>query len=435
MTESYAIWHSRPVFVTSTFRDMHAERDYLHDHVFPELVERLRERFHHLEPVDLRWGVEVVTVGEQRAKELLVLKVCLTEIERSRPFLIALIGDRYGWVPPEERMRAAAQEAGYQADLAGKSITALEIEFGVLDSPEQCRRSRFYFREPLPYDQMDAATAAVFSDEHSQEPGAREAQEKLQALKARIEREMPDRVHRYQAAWDAEHRRVTGLEEWGRQVLDDLWHDLDEETREYLHRPPATWQDQERWALEQFIETQCRDFIGRQETIDKLLSLATWPAADGQQWGACVTGAAGSGKSSLFAQLHRLLREKDVLVLAHAAGISMRCTQVDALLRHWTQELAEFLGIPDDPAAELTAREDLEKTFAELLSRASVMRRVVCLLDALDQFERTPSARHLTWLPALWPQNARLIATAIPGSESEALGRAARRGGALAAAP
>ena len=88
---------------------MQAERDYLRDHVFPVLEERLRERYHHLEPIDLRWGVETVSLEKQRVKELLVLKVCLAEIERSRPFLIALIGGRYGWVPPQERLDAAAR--------------------------------------------------------------------------------------------------------------------------------------------------------------------------------------------------------------------------------------------------------------------------------------------------------------------------------------
>jgi hypothetical protein len=51
-------WKSRPVFDTSTFNDMQAERDYLRHHVFPVLEERLRQRRHHLEPIDLRWGVE-----------------------------------------------------------------------------------------------------------------------------------------------------------------------------------------------------------------------------------------------------------------------------------------------------------------------------------------------------------------------------------------
>src|SRR5437660_8260555 len=104
---------SRPIFITSTFRDMHAERDHLRTHVLPALEERLRERRCHLEPVDLRWGVETLSAQEAEAKELLVLKVCLAEVERSRPFLIALLGDRYGWIPPAARMAAAAEEAGF----------------------------------------------------------------------------------------------------------------------------------------------------------------------------------------------------------------------------------------------------------------------------------------------------------------------------------
>ncbi len=122
------LWRSRPIFLTSTFRDMHAERDYLRAHVLPELEERLRARRCHLEPIDLRWGVETGTTGEQHAKELLILKVCLAEVERSRPFLIGLLGDRYGSVLPEERMVAAAREAGFQQPVAGKSITELEID-------------------------------------------------------------------------------------------------------------------------------------------------------------------------------------------------------------------------------------------------------------------------------------------------------------------
>jgi hypothetical protein len=38
--KSYAVWVSHPLFVTSTFRDMRAERDWLHTHVFPALAER-----------------------------------------------------------------------------------------------------------------------------------------------------------------------------------------------------------------------------------------------------------------------------------------------------------------------------------------------------------------------------------------------------------
>ena len=60
-----APWRSRPVFISSTFRDMQAERDYLVSRVFPDLEEQLRAYRTHLEPIDLRVGVE--TQGRQRA--------------------------------------------------------------------------------------------------------------------------------------------------------------------------------------------------------------------------------------------------------------------------------------------------------------------------------------------------------------------------------
>ena len=416
-----AVWRSRPVFISSTFSDMQAERDWLQHRVIPELQERLRERRHNLEPIDLRWGVETVTIGDQQAKELLVLKVCLDEIRRARPFLIALVGDRYGWVPSEERMRAAVEEQGFRTDVEGKSVTALEIEFGVLESADQKRQSLFYFRDPLPYDQMPPETAALYSESHNTAPGADAATARLRALKERIERDqtLKGRIHHYQAEWDGQ--RVTGLEGWGQQVLEHLWRDLDEETREFARQPLPSWQDQERWALEEFVENRGRGFVGRVEIIRQLFTLARCPAVEVLAWAACITGESGSGKSALFAHLFReLSAQDDVLLLAHAAGISPRSTQVDAMLRCWIGELAQALGV-EDTLPETANAEEVERTFAELLRRASSRRRVVVLIDALNQFEPTPHGRHLTWLPARWPDNARLIATTIPGSQSQAL--------------
>jgi hypothetical protein len=96
-TESTAstTWRSRPVFISSTFRDLQAERDHLQHVIFPRLAEALRGRRHFLERIDLRTGVEAA--DSEGARELQVLKVCLTEIERSRPYLLVLLGDRYGW--------------------------------------------------------------------------------------------------------------------------------------------------------------------------------------------------------------------------------------------------------------------------------------------------------------------------------------------------
>src|SRR5205807_10199344 len=139
--DTAAAWRVRPLFVSSTFRDMHAERDHLSNRVFPRLEEELRKRHHHLEPVDLRIGLETGEETTEEGRELLVLKVCLEEIQRSRPFLLVLLGDRYGWVPPHDRINAAAQEAGFAIDPHGRSVTALDIEYGIFrELPEQRQR-------------------------------------------------------------------------------------------------------------------------------------------------------------------------------------------------------------------------------------------------------------------------------------------------------
>ena len=89
-------WNTRSIFISSTFADMQSERDHLRTHVFPALEERLRARRHNLEWVDLRMGVATASLTEGEARELQVLKVCLAEVRRCRPFLIVLLGDRYG---------------------------------------------------------------------------------------------------------------------------------------------------------------------------------------------------------------------------------------------------------------------------------------------------------------------------------------------------
>ena len=82
------------VFVSSTFRDMQAEREVLVKQVFPELRKLCDERGVVFTDVDLRWGIT-----EEQSDRGEVLPICLAEIERCRPFFIGLLGNRYGWVP------------------------------------------------------------------------------------------------------------------------------------------------------------------------------------------------------------------------------------------------------------------------------------------------------------------------------------------------
>jgi tetratricopeptide (TPR) repeat protein len=168
-------WRTVRVFISSTFRDMHAERDHLVQRVFPELEERCRRRSIRLVPIDLRWGV-----SEEEAEQGKVLEICLDEIDRARPFFVGLLGERYGYVPTEYRTEDQARFGWLKKEEKGHSITALEIIHGVLHSEEQHRRSFFYFRDPTFSAQLRPEFRADFAAEDETTKG------RLQGLKAEI---------------------------------------------------------------------------------------------------------------------------------------------------------------------------------------------------------------------------------------------------------
>jgi hypothetical protein len=69
-----------------------------------------------------------MNVGKRHGRPIIL-------VIRARPFLLVLLGDRYGWVPPGRRVQIAAAEHGLDMDIERKSITALGIEYGTLPKP------------------------------------------------------------------------------------------------------------------------------------------------------------------------------------------------------------------------------------------------------------------------------------------------------------
>lgn len=90
-------WQTVYVFISSTFNDMHAERDLLVKHVFPELRLWCAKRKLKLVDVDLRWGVSAADAQENKR----VVEVCMKNIDKCRPFFLSFLGQRRGWVPGE----------------------------------------------------------------------------------------------------------------------------------------------------------------------------------------------------------------------------------------------------------------------------------------------------------------------------------------------
>lgn len=130
------------VFVSSTFRDMQAEREELIKHIFPQVRKLCESRGVVWGEVDLRWGITDEATAEGK-----VLPICLEEIKRCRPYFIGLLGERYGWVPEEIPPDLIAREPWLTEHLQ-HSVTELEILHGVLNNPEMADHTFFYLRDP-----------------------------------------------------------------------------------------------------------------------------------------------------------------------------------------------------------------------------------------------------------------------------------------------
>src|SRR5665213_1841913 len=190
------------VFISSTFRDMHAERDQLVTVVFPELRERLEQLGLEFFDVDLRWGVPAKDINGETANPW---EYCRQWIDRVEPFFVCILGQRYGCVLRADEIRDPAERVTF----ADMSVTEMEVRHAVFSGKMQ-RRSFFYLRKTLvPANAETAARLNYVEDE-----------DKVEKLKALIKsRTRP--VHEYPCEWTGSG--FAGMEEFGRRVLDDLW--------------------------------------------------------------------------------------------------------------------------------------------------------------------------------------------------------------------
>ena len=455
-----APWRTFSIFISSTFADMQAERDHLKNVVFPRVEEELQKRRIKLEIVDLRWGVDTTSMAQEDEREANVLKVCMDEIKRCRPFFIGLLGDRYDWVPPLERMKTALVGEKHIVPEKGRSVTDLEIEFGVLASQDQLVRSVFYFRDPLPYETFSKKKAAMFCDQYNNELSLAEKQEHkaaLEKLKTNISNHfdkltLGNKVKTYNGDWNAEKEKLTGLETWGDTVYADILNECESHAKDTWDKVPKNWQEHELALLNAFIQQhthitttvtngkpeQVPTFCGRDKLLKELTTHLL--SDDSDNWGLVLTGESGSGKSAVFSMVNKMMRERnDCYILAHSAGLSPRAKSVAELLIIWNRQLGTFVGLKeevmdekisdDELSFQMHGQPDMPKTspveklqekFLELLHTVSTKKRVLLLIDALDRFEPTQRAQHMSWLPAAMPKNVRLLCTAITGTEQKA---------------
>ncbi|MBL9154665.1 MAG: DUF4062 domain-containing protein [Verrucomicrobiales bacterium] len=441
------------VFISSTFRDMHAERDHLVTVVFPELRERCERLGLEFFDVDLRWGVPEKGVDGESANSW---EYCRKWINEAKPFFICLLGQRYGWEPEPHQLKDETDQQAQAADR--RSITDMEVHHA-LENDAHSRRCYFYLRQALA-----PAIATEFVDPLP-------LLVKLDALKARVET-CGRPVWHYPCRWTGSG--FADMEAFGKKVLEDLWSgilrdpryvsedawqqvlgadpakdsrytdesqpvpdDLAEKLIPLAKPPPKNPLEAERDEMQRFADSRLRWFQGREQELKELLQFIANPAeAHDSPRLAVLAAQPGQGKSALMAKLSESLHHSafDIphspFVVTHFVGATAQSSSSYHLVKRLLDELeSKRSGIPfpEPPQPEGQPREVPKLDFNSLCLRLSEHlrdydgeRRIVLLLDALNQLD---DGHDLGWLPYRIGPGVRIVVSCIddPSSAKDSL--------------
>ena len=381
------------IFISSTFRDMQAERDYLVRQVFPGIRKACQERQVAFTDIDLRWGLT-----REEAEQGQVVRICLEEVDRCRPYFISLLGERYGWSPVDGDLEHKDELLARFPFLAGSlrqglSVTEMEILHGVLDNPGMTEHCFFYLRDPALTDALAVQQHAAGDFTESQP----EALAKLERLKARIRTSgLPVR------------EAYAQLEELGEWVRQDLLAVLDQ--RFPIDQTPSPL-EAERLAHRNYARDRTAAYIPSPldlEVLDRHLA----PEGNAPL---VVTGASGLGKSALLAYWVSQLREQqpDRFIIEHYAGISGDTDPV-AVLRRIMAEIKARTGDSEEPPGK---PDEVIRDFPLWLARVRGSDPLTLVIDGLNQLE----SLEVNWLPDFWPAMVKPLFSVIPGDTLEKL--------------
>ncbi len=399
----------KTIFVSSTFKDMHFERDAIQEITLPRLRAKARPHGESISFCDLRWGINTGDLDSDAGSRK-VLDVCLDEIDRCQPPMVVILGDRYGWIPSEELTGNAARRKAVQLDDLRISVTALEIAYGALSTPERQRSTLFYFRH---IEDECPADYAVEGVEHKQ---------KLEELKATIDRITGGRLRHYTVRWNSQAQRLEGVDAFAEMLAEDIGAILAPEWEELRQLSPFVRERRVHWA---FIREKNAMFSARRSLVERYFERLS----AGGEHTLILKAPAGSGKSMLWGSLALRFQVAGWDVLPIVSGLTIASGDSVSLLRQIICHLEDVLGEGDTdpifPAGEMastgeTARPGAlvdrlrERLHALCQAYEQTGGRLVIMVDAADQLQEDEHRDRLVFLPGRLSEHIKFVMTCLP---------------------
>ncbi|XP_066459838.1 telomerase protein component 1 [Eleutherodactylus coqui] len=405
-------WRSVRVFISSTFRDMHSERDLLIGQVMPQLRQRAARHFLSLEEVDLRWGIT-----EEETKKDRQLSLCLSEVARSQIF-IGILGERYGHVPKTYSVPLLPEYQWIQTYPAGRSITELEA----MQFLQNCKTNKsghpkafFYFRNPEVIRSVPSHWLSDFACE------SQEAEKRMLDFKDRMGKHPAVMKYLYSCQWGGENDgkpHINALEDFGARVVNDVWQVIE---TDYLQEgPDVSEDDEDQLTQEGFQEWHERHSFARSKQVMQVCAqiLEKRQASPSPGRVFLVIGEPSQGKTAFMADLVKELRLVSSASLIHYfTGVTQRSKDVETMLKSFCRQLNKRLQ--RESKCLNSYREALAEFQALLLLISHSLKRkdtLTLLIDGADVLCGCAGELTSDWIPDLVPQRVNVVLSVTEGS-------------------
>lgn len=401
----------KTVFVSSTFKDMHYERDAIRLITAPLVNEEARKYGDEFDFCDLRWGIDTGDLDTYESSKK-VLDVCLDEIDRCEPPMVVLLGERYGWIPEAALIKTAAERKKLELDDLERSVTALEIEYGSLCDDHKFRNTLFYFREiegNVPSDYL------AEDDEHAK---------KISALKNRIKGLSGGRIKDYTLTWNG--NGFDGVDDFAEMLAEDITAMLMPAWKETENLTPFERERKIHWT---FIREKNVMFRARQAEAEKRMRNAV------SQPVTIIKGGTGSGKSTLFSHMATELEKTEWTVLPFISGLTTESSSADDIIKNIVYFIEEQLHInhyidKENPRTGEKQKHTPDEWRDKLAERCSEYAKpglkLLIMLDAADQLTPSEERDQLHFIPMSVSENIHFVMTCTvdfetPGREYHTL--------------
>lgn len=360
------------LFISSTFSDMGTERDVIHQDIYPVLREYGLSKGVPIDICDLRWGVDPEDNDDELKQ---IMDVCFREVENCEPYIVSMIGSRYGTkADPEtqEKIKEIWRSLGREDDLPENtdiSLTQWELEYAFLSNHNKKVRALCLFKKDVAYE----------------ENGVNDLKERIRAKQKDPEYSDYIRIREYPSE----------NEDFRTLFIKEIEEFIDERAAAYSNENPAR---REFAAAEAYSELKASLHCGRDREEQQFKRFLNSEDKNILLY----HGESGIGKSTLLAKLfHDTLETETKCRLITCGASEFSCEYLNllkqivfALEEYLYQEKAEY-------RSEIITVEHAEEAFVDVLKKVSGEKTkgpFVLFVDALDKVENGQGDRLLKLL-------------------------------------